>query len=245
MKADPAVRVSVFDDLEALSRAAAELFLSAASDAIALRGRFSVALSGGATPRRLYTLLASSVYQSRVAWSHVHLFWADERCVPPDHRASNFKLLSETLLGRVFVPEKNIHRMRGEADAEEAAREYENQLSRFFGPSSLPAFDLIMLGVGEDGHTASLFPGSPAVREEKRMVVPVYLDKPNFNRITLTLPVINHASRVFFLAAGKAKAGVIHHILDEGNSREYPAGLVCPEAGTITWFLDQEAAGKS
>ena len=149
------------------------------------------------------------------------------------------------LLERVFVPEKNIHRMRGEADAEEAAREYENQLSQFFGPSSLPAFDLIMLGVGEDGHTASLFSGSPAVREEKRTVVPVYLDKPNFNRITLTLPVINHAVSVFFLAVGKAKAGVIHHILDEGNSREYPAGLVCPESGTITWFLDQEAAGKS
>ncbi len=245
MKAGPAVRVSVFDDLESLSRAAADLFLSVASDAIALRGRFSVALSGGATPRRLYTLLASSAYQSRVDWSHVHLFWADERCVPPDHRASNFKLLSDTLLGRVFVPEKNIHRMRGEANPEEAAREYENQLSQFFGPSSLPAFDLIMLGVGEDGHTASLFPGSPAVREEKRMVVPVYLDKPNINRITLTLPVINHADRVLFLAAGKAKAGVIHHILDEGNSREYPAGLVCPESGTITWFLDQEAAGKS
>ena len=245
MKADPAVRVSVFDDLEALSRAAAEVFLSVASDAIALRGRFSVALSGGSTPRRLYTLLASSAYQNRVAWPHVHLFWADERCVPPDHRASNFKLLSDTLLQRVFVPGKNIHRMRGEADAEEAARDYESQLSHFFGSSALPAFDLIMLGVGEDGHTASLFPGSQAVREEKHMVVPVYLDKPNFNRITLTLPVINHASRVFFLAAGKAKAGVIHHVLDEGNSREYPAGLVCPEAGTITWFLDQEAAGKS
>lgn len=245
MNVGSGMQVSVFDDLDSLSRAAADLFLSVASDAIALRGRFSVALSGGATPRRLYTLLASSAYQSRVDWSHVHLFWADERCVPPDHRASNFKLLSDTLLGRVFVPEKNIHRMRGEADAEKAAREYENHLSHFFGPSSLPAFDLTMLGVGEDGHTASLFPGSPAVREKTRMVVPVYLDKPNFNRITLTLPVINHAARVFFLAAGKAKAGVIHHILDEGNSREYPAGLVCPESGTITWFLDQEAAGKS
>ncbi|MDA8423435.1 MAG: 6-phosphogluconolactonase [Nitrospiraceae bacterium] len=245
MKTDPAVRVSVFDDLDSLSRAAADIFLSVASDAIALRGRFSVALSGGSTPRRLYTLLASSAYQNRVDWSHVHLFWADERCVPPDHRASNFKLLSDTLLGRVFVPEKNIHRMHGEADAEEAAREYENQLSHFFGSSSLPAFDLIMLGMGEDGHTASLFPGSPAVREKKRMVVPVYLDKPNIDRITLTLPVINHAARVLFLAAGKTKAGVIHHILGEGNSREYPAGLVCPESGTITWFLDQEAAGKS
>jgi len=244
VKTAPALRVSVFSDLEALSQAGADLFLAVAGEAIASRGRFSAALSGGSTPRRLYELLASPVYRNRIDWPHVDLFWADERSVPSDHQDSNFKLLSDTLLSHLSPPAANIHRMRGEADPQEAAADYEHQLLDYFGPRPFPVFDLIMLGVGEDGHTASLFPGSPAIGEKKRMVVPVYLDKPRTSRITLTLPVINHASRVLFLATGASKAGVIRHILDEGNSRGYPAGLVHPESGEVLWFLDYEAAGR-
>jgi 6-phosphogluconolactonase len=236
------VQISVFDDLEALSRAAAEFFSSLAHQAITSQGRFAVALSGGSTPRRLYELLGSAPYQNTINWRHVHLFWADERCVPPDHRDSNYALLRDTLLVHIPLAESNIHRVQGEAEPDVAAWKYEQDIKVFFGADTIPAFDLVMLGVGEDGHTASLFPGSTAIHEAERLVVPVYLEKPKVGRVTLTLPIINHASQVLFLAAGRAKARVLRNILYEENSGRYPAGLVRLENGTVTWFLDKDAA---
>jgi 6-phosphogluconolactonase len=238
------VEVLVFEDLETLSRAAAQLFHSLSRAAIVEHGRFVVALSGGSTPRRLYELLGSSPYQTTIDWRRTHLFWADERCVPPDRPESNYALLRDSLLLHLPLPMSNVHRVEGEADPGEAARKYEQSIKDFYG-TRIPAFDLIMLGVGEDGHTASLFPGSSALQETARIAVPVYLEKSKMNRVTLTLPIINHSSHVLFLATGKAKARVVNNILNAGNSEGYPAGLVRPESGTLEWFLDREAAGKS
>jgi len=238
------VRISVFDDLKSLSNGAAELFRSLAHTAISVKGRFAVALSGGTTPRLLYTLLGSAPYRNTIDWPRVHLFWADERCVPADHPASNYGLVCDTLLESIPLPGSNVHNVQGEADPEEAARAYEQIIKAFYGTATIPSFDLIILGVGVDGHTASLFPGSVSILEAARMAIPVYLEDPQVNRVTLTMTVINHASHVLFLASGRAKASVLQNILYQGNSKGYPAGLVLPENGTVTWFLDREAAGR-
>ncbi len=236
-------QVRVFHDLEALSRGAADLFLSIAN-AAASRGRFAVALSGGSTPRRFYSLFGSVPYRENIDWKKAHVFWADERCVPADHDESNFKLAADAFLSRVDLPQEHIHRIRGEDEPERAAREYEKDLRSFFGPGPYPVFDLIILGVGEDGHTASLFPGAPALREKKRLAVPVYPAPPQkLSRITLTLPVLNHALQVLFLASGRAKAAVVHEIIEDKNPRQRPAGLVLPVRGAVTWMVDRDAAG--
>jgi len=239
------VRISVFDDLQALSHGAAELFRSLSRTAISAKGRFAVALSGGTTPRLLYALLGSASYQNTIDWRRVHLFWADERCVPPDHPASNYGLVHDTLLENIPMPESNVHNVQGEADPEVAARAYEQNIEAFYGTVTIPSFDLIILGLGVDGHTASLFPGSAGVLEAARLAIPVYLKDPQVNRVTLTLTVLNHASQVLFLAAGRAKARVLQNILYEGNSEGYPAGLVLTEHGTVAWYLDREAAGST
>ncbi len=235
-------QVQVLADPEALSHSAANL-VSAIIEAAAAKGTVSVALSGGSTPRRLYTLLGEAPWRERIEWKRVHLFWADERCVPPDHNESNYRLVAETFLSRVDLPEDHIHRIRGEEEPELAARVYEEELRRFSRPEALPVFDLILLGAGEDGHTASLFPGSPALREKKRFAVPVYCEAPKHSRITLTLPVLNRAAHVLFLASGRAKAAVVHEIVEDGNPKQYPAGLVQPVSGAVTWMIDREAAG--
>jgi len=239
----PDERVRVFQDLEAMSRAVAELFTTLAKRCIAAQGRFTVALSGGATPRRLYTLLGSTPYRENIEWKHAHVFWADERCVPGDHPENNFKLAVDTFLSRVAMPKENIHRIKGEKGPGHAAQDYEQELRSFFGTASFPVFDLIILGAGEDGHTASLFPGSASLHERTRLAVPVYLEPPKPNRVTLTLPVLNHAAEVLFLASGRAKTGVVHAIIENGNPMRYPAGLVQPVRGSLTWFIDRQAAG--
>jgi len=239
----PDERVRVFQDLEALSRAAAELFTTIAKRCVAARGRFTVALSGGATPRRLYTLLGSTPYRENVEWKRAHVFWADERCVPGDHPESNFKLAVDAFLSSVSMPKENIHRIKGEEGPGRAAQDYEQEMRSFFGPALFPVFDLIILGAGEDGHAASLFPGSASLHERTRLALPVYLEPPKLNRVTLTLPVLNHAAEVLFLASGRAKAGVVHAIIKNGNPMRYPAGLVQPVRGSITWFIDRQAAG--
>lgn len=238
----PGERVRVFQDLEALSRAAAGFFADLAKRCVASRGRFAVALSGGATPRRLYTLLGASPYCENVEWGRVHVFWADERCVPGDHPESNFKLAVDAFLSRVAFPKENIHRIKGEEGPGRAAQDYERELRSFFGPLPFPVFDLIILGAGEDGHTASLFPGSDALHERTRLALPVSLEPPKLNRVTLTLPVLDRAAEVLFLAAGRAKAGVVHAIVEKGNPMSYPAGLVRTAQGSITWFIDRQAA---
>lgn len=234
--------VRVFPDLASMSRAAADVIVSLAIRISAELGRFTVVLSGGSTPQHLYSLFGFSPYREAVPWRNVHVFWADERCVPADHPESNYKLAFDAFLSRVPLPAEHIHRIQGEEEPGKAAQAYEEHLRIFFGLSDIPAFDLVLLGAGEDGHTASLFPGSAAVRERKRLALPVYGDPPGPSRVTLTLPVLNHAAQVLFLAAGHAKAGVVHEIIEDGNPKSYPAGLVQPVRGSVTWMLDNEAA---
>lgn len=236
--------VVVLQDLEAVSREAAECFIRNSRESIASRGRFAAALSGGSTPRKLYTLLGSDEYRDRVEWKKTHLFWADERIVPPDHPDSNYRLAYETFIASAPLPPGNIHRIRGEADAETAAREYEQDIRGFFGEEGLPAFDLIMLGIGADGHTASLFPGSDALDERERIAVPVFLGRNERDRVTLTLPVLNNARSALILAAGAEKADVLRDILGGRAAVTYPAGQVRPARGNIRWLIDSAAASK-
>jgi 6-phosphogluconolactonase len=232
----------VFQDLEEMSRVGAELFATLSKRSIASHGRFVVALSGGSTPHRFYSLLGSPWYRNNIDWSRVYIFWADERCVAKDHPGSNYRFAHEAFLSRVPLPAQNIHRIRGEDEPSKAAEAYEDELRNFFGGHGTIVFDLIILGVGEDGHTASLFPGSPALDERMRPAVPVYLEEPKINRVTLTLPVLNHAAQVLFLASGRAKAGAVHEIVEDGNPKQYPAGLVQPLQSSAMWMLDREAS---
>jgi 6-phosphogluconolactonase len=221
------------------------MFVNASRTCIVSQGKFSAAISGGSTPRKLYSLLGSAEYSPQVDWQRVHLFWADERCVPKEDEESNFKTVFDRLLSKISIPGENIHRIEGEEDPDKAARDYEKEVRRFFGMSGLPMFDLIILGMGEDGHTASLFPASKSLEETNRLAVPVYLEKPSKSRITLTLPVLNNAAQILFLAAGHSKADIVNEILGNGEMKErYPAGLIRPIHGSITWLIDQEAAEK-
>jgi 6-phosphogluconolactonase len=244
---DPAPRETrVLGDVEALSRAAAETLEAAASAAIAARGRFTIALAGGQTPKTLYRVLATEL-RSRITWASWEIFFGDERCVPPYHPASNYAMVASTLLAQVSVPERQVHRIAGEDPPEEAARDYERELRRLLatGPSS-PVLDVALLGVGTDGHTASLFPGSSALDERERWVLPV-VGPPELSpreRITLTLPVLNDAREVYFLCAGSEKRAVVSEILSgTAAGRRHPAGMVRGAERTI-WFLDRAASAE-
>jgi 6-phosphogluconolactonase len=232
-------------DAGELARRAAEQFVALAGAAIARAGRFAVALSGGSTPRALYELLGSAEYRDRVDWSRVHLFWGDERCVPPDHPDSNFRMVQETLLAQLQIPPENIHRMMGEKEPAEAAAAYERELRQFFAlaPGQRPRFELILLGLGEDGHTASLFPGTAALDETDRWVAAVYVGKLQSYRLTLTLPVINAAAQISFLVAGQEKSAIVRKLFGtDSDCSKFPAGMVRPVSGHVTWFITQDAA---
>jgi 6-phosphogluconolactonase len=236
--------IQTYPGAASLARAAAEHFAALAAEATAVRGRFSVALSGGSTPRATYTLLASDEFAARVDWPRVHVFWGDERCVPPDRPESNFRLAYETLLSRVPIPSGHIHRAHGELEPEAAAQAYAEELAAFFG-SPWPCFDLVLLGMGHDGHIASLFPGSAALRETMLPVVAVtahYQDRPT-HRVTLTPPAINAARQVLFLISGASKAGILQEVL-EGPDGRFPAQRIRPTSGRLTWLVDIAAAGQ-
>jgi 6-phosphogluconolactonase len=235
--------IEVLPDLEALSEAAARRFTALASTAVSKRGAFTLALAGGSTPQRLYARLGKAPFTHQVPWQKVHFFWGDERCVPPEHPDSNFRMVQQTLLSRVPVPIENIHRMPGELPPLQGAAQYESTLKNFFSFQALPRFDLVLLGLGEDGHTASLFPGSPALSEQERWVVAVEHTTPPpplVSRLTLTLPVLNSARQVIFLAAGQAKAGRLRQVL-QGEGHSLPAGQVSPPQGQVLWLVDREA----
>jgi 6-phosphogluconolactonase len=231
-------------DADDLARKAAEQWIALAAAAIAASGRFALALSGGSTPKILYSLLATPEFRERIEWNRVHLFWGDERCVPPDHPESNYRMTREALLSKIEIPPENIHRMLGEKDPATATAEYEHQLRNFFlGKTSAPRFDLVLLGLGEDGHTASLFPGSAALKETARWVVTSYVERLRAHRLTLTLPVINAAAQVSFLVAGESKSAIVKALLGkDSNPSQYPAGHVNPITGKLTWFITQDAA---
>jgi 6-phosphogluconolactonase len=233
------VSVSVYDNPEELAQAAASEFAARAAEAIGERGRFAVVLAGGSTPRAAYGILARD-YRDRINWNNVHVFFGDERSVPPDHDDSNYKMARESLLDHVSIG--SVHRMQGELPPDEAAEAYEQELRDFFGPDDLPRFDLILLGTGPDGHTASLFPETSALEIHDRWVVANPVLKLETTRITLTVPVINAARAVYFLVAGEGKAGPVAEILEgDPDPREYPASLIQPENGP-TWMLDRAVA---
>lgn len=240
--------VEIFPSLMEMSEAAARLFTARATEAVSLRGRFTAALSGGKTPETLYTLLAKAPFVAEIPWARVHLFWVDERCVPPDHEDSNYRMVRERLLDHVPIPPANVHRMQGEMDPVEAAARYEEGMRQFFTSSkssagAFPVFDLVLLGLGGDGHTASLFPGTRAIRESARWVLGHYVDAQKGWRITLTPPVINAARMAVFTVAGAGKAAVLKDVMEGPFRPDFlPAQLVRPDSGELRWMLDRDAA---
>ena len=228
----------IFADSDGLYREAAERILRAGQTAVAGEGRFALLLAGGGTPRRLYALLGSPEYRDRLDGARTHLFWGDERAVPLSDPQSNYRMVAETLLSRMQIPEENIHRIRTELPPEEAALWYERELREFFaGP---PRFHLALLGMGADGHTASLFPGSAALREQRHLVIATV--QGSAQRITLTLAALNAASVVLFLISGAAKAAALAAALEGPLDPELPAALVRPDAGQVVWLVDTAAA---
>jgi len=230
-----------------LFQAAADEVLCAATEAIAQRGRFTIALSGGTTPRNLYTLIAANASAS-LPWTQMFFFWGDERHVPANDPDSNYRMAKETLLSKVPIPAANIFRIPAEnPDAGAAADAYEQTLRKFFslGPGEFPRFDLILLGLGADGHTASLFPETAGLQEKSRLVVANWVEKMKTSRITFTLPVLNAARCVAFLVSGTDKAAVLREVL-EGNAaaEKYPSRLVQPSPGKLIWFVDRAAASE-
>ena len=238
--------VRVFPNLEELSWHAASRFEQLAKRRIAEGHIFAAALSGGSTPRRLYQLLASVPFSDRIPWRSVHLFQVDERCVPPDHADSNYRMVREALLTNGLVPAPNFHRMAAELpDREQAARQYAEELARILKPQAgdWPRLDLALLGMGPDGHTASLFPGSAALEEQSRWVAPNYVEKLNAYRLTLTFPVLNAAAEIIFLVAGADKAEALRQVLDASSAAEkFPAQRVRPAEGQVRWYVDEAAA---
>jgi 6-phosphogluconolactonase len=228
-----------------LFQAAAEEVLRDATTAVAQRGRFTIALSGGSTPKNLYTLIAANA-SANLPWDRMFFFWGDERHVPPDDPDSNYRMAKESFLSKVAIPAGNIFPVPAEnPDAPAAAEAYEQTLRKFFAlaPGEFPRFDLILLGMGPDGHTASLFPETAALQEKSRLVVANWVEKLNASRITFTLPVLNAARCVAFLVSGTDKAAVLHEVL-EGNApaEKYPSKLVRPSDGRLIWFVDRAAA---
>lgn len=240
---EPNAQIQVLSDLEAISHQAASVFADISRSSVAKKGRFAVALSGGSTPRRFYSLLGSDPYRREIQWRHIHLFWADERCVPKEDEESNFGFAYELFLSKISIPASNIHRVKGEEGPEQGAKDYENDLRKFFGMSGIPVFDLIVLGMGEDGHTASLFPGSKLLRETERLAVPVYVKRPKIDRVTLTLPVLNNAAQILFLVSGPSKAKTVHQVFGKNEKKKrFPAALIKLSHGITVWLIDREAA---
>lgn len=241
------VDVRMLSTPQQLFQAAAEEVIGAAKDAIARRGRFTIALSGGSTPKNLFSLIAANAAAS-LPWDKVFFFWGDERHVPPDDADSNYRMARESLLSKLPIPEANIFRVPAEnKDAEAVAEAYEQTLKNFFllKPDEVPHFDLILLGMGPDGHTASLFPGTAALQEKSRLVVANWVEKLKTSRITFTLPVLNAARIIMFLVSGADKAPVLREVLEGGGGGEkYPSKLVRPSDGKLIWFVDRAAASQ-
>lgn len=237
--------IEVLANAADLFHAAAEEFVRLARTAIGAQGRFTVALSGGSTPKALYSLLASNY--ADFVWNRVFLFFGDERHVPPTDADSNYRMVEESLLAKIAIPAENVFRVAAEnPDAAAAASDYESQLRRFFEIKSgeFPRFDLILLGMGPDGHTASLFPDSPALDEQSRLVVANWVAKFNTHRITFTFPVLNRAAEVMFMVSGGDKGDMLHQVLEGKNTPPLPSQRVQPSDGKLLWMLDEAAAAK-
>jgi len=240
--------IRVVVNAEELSLKAAEEFVHRAEEAVQARGIFTIALAGGSTPKSLYTLLASNTasFREQVPWNKVHFFWGDERHVPPDHPDSNYRMVQERLLSQVPVPPENVHRIFTEnPDPGKAADEYEQVLQDFFElrEEKLPRFDLVLLGMGPDGHTASLFPGSNTIHEQTHLVAAPWVEKQNTYRVTLTPPVLNNALCAIFLVSGSEKSKTLQAVLEgDPEPERFPAQIIRPKQGTLLWLVDQAAA---
>ncbi len=232
-------------DAAALAQAAADYFENAAKKNIAEKGRFTVSLSGGSTPKAMFALLAAEPFVNRIDWSNIYFFWGDERCVPPDHPDSNFRMTSEALLSKVGVPAENVFRMHGEIEPAKAAQQYSETLQEFF--QGKPIFDLVFLGMGADGHTASLFPGTSALQVGgDKIAVENYVEKLKATRLTLSPGTINAATEVVFLVAGADKASALRSVLNGDFLPEiFPSQLIQPVSGNLTWIVDQAAINSS
>lgn len=241
----PTTELRVLADADAVAVAGADIVSAAAQEAVQRQGRYTLALSGGSTPRTLYTLLTKLPYVRAIDWATTHIFWSDERCVPPDHAESNYRMAKEALLDHVPLPPGNIHRMRGElAIPQQAAQEYTAELQAVFGKHALPRFDLLLLGLGEEGHTASIFPGVNVPSDPNMPVAAVFVPKVKTWRLTLTLPVLNAAAHVLFLVAGAAKQDALRAVIQGPRSLDLPAQRVAPSTGTLTFLTDRDAAAS-
>jgi 6-phosphogluconolactonase len=234
--------IAFYPDGELLAQAAASLFVSQFKERMA--SSFSVVLSGGSTPRRTYGDLAEKPFRDQIDWKCVHIFWGDERCVSLDDPRSNYKLAKDTLLSRVPIPESQIHPIYYGNDADQSATEYELLLKNYF-KNSAPNFDFVFLGLGTDGHTASLFPGSQALEERNRWAVAVHKEGDGFDRVTLTLPVINHARMVAFLVEGEEKSEMVKNVLSSDRvASTLPAAYIKPLKGRLRWLIDAQAGKR-
>jgi len=237
------VKLHIHENSAQLTEAAAAFVGQQAQFCIRQRGVCNLALSGGSTPLALYQHLAQVPLTQEIDWSRLHVFWSDERCVPPDHSESNYHQAHDVLLGHVPVPVGNIHRLKGELAPAEAAAEANRELAAHFGEVANPIFDLILLGLGADGHTASLFPGSEALKTSNQWVVANYVDQVAAWRLSFTYPLINAARNIVFLVSGEKKAAMAKEVIEERNPA-LPASRVQPVAGELIWFLDAAAAQK-
>ena len=238
---DPEIKVH--PDANEIAYAAAERIVAGAQQASEEGRNFSIALSGGSTPRTLYELLATDAYKSRIDWPRVEIFFGDERTVPPDHKDSNYRMSREALLSKVPIPGDNIYRMAGEIDPNEAATRYGQMLKEKFGDGGL---EMVLLGMGDDGHTASLFPGTAALKETKHRAVANYVDKLKTWRLTLTAPFINRAREVLILVSGASKAARLAEVLEgPRDPQRLPIQLIQPTQGRLVWLVDAPAAGMT
>jgi 6-phosphogluconolactonase len=236
-------RIIIEPNASALASRGAEIFHTTAKKNVETKGRFCVAISGGSTPRNMHRLLGEEPYNSEIPWGKIHIFWVDERCVPADDSLSNFGTAKKDFLDRVPIPEAQVHPMRGEGSPEKGAFNYQQELLTFFktGAGEFPVFDLIFLGVGTDGHTASLFPGQRSLDERERLVVPVKGGNPDLSRLTMTYPVFNSGKQIVFMVFGKEKAEVVKTVLED-KQRLFPAQGIQPVNGKLIFLIDREAA---
>ncbi len=235
----------VFPDKPSFVDGSADFIADLAARALAERGRFIIALSGGGTPEPIYARLASPDYRDRIAWEKVHIFFGDERCVPPDDARSNYRMVREAWLDHSPIPAANIHRIRAEDDPALEALRYEQDIAGLYRSARLPAFDLVLLGMGENGHTASLFPGTAVLRETVRWVVAQYVEVMTAWRVTFTVPLINAARHVAFLAEGAGKAQMLRNVLEGPYQPDvWPSQLIQPVSGELHWLVDAAAAAN-
>lgn len=237
-------KLEIFPDASALAAAAADHVVKTIRRSVASRGQCYLALSGGSTPHQMHRQLTQVAGRFRIPWERTHIFWGDERCVPLDHPDSNYHMAKESLLDDVPLKPEQVYAIAGDLDANAEADRYEQILQQHFPNGDWPVFDLVILGLGPDGHTASLFPNHPALTEQQRWVVPISnAPKPPPERITLSLPVINAAHRVMFLVNGSSKSDALYQVLEE-NDQALPASRIRPQSGELHWFIDQTAATR-